>query len=96
MKLASYKLRCAIEAADYALVGQIMADHFGVPAIAELSREISPAISAMPASSPTKYIVVLVYENISYRADDVRGFYDPAPGGALFTRYRAFGIYVRK
>lgn len=95
MKLLSYKMLCAMEAADYVAAGSIMAEHFCVPGIAEVTRRLSPAISRLGPDDTLKYAIIVVHRNTMYGWYNAFGFNGPRDAGTLYKDFQAFDIWER-
>jgi len=95
MKLLSYKMLCAMDAADWAAAGSIMAEHFCVPGIAEFTSGFSPAISRLALNDTLKCAMIVVHLNKRYCWYNTTGFSCPEDYTSRYRFYPAFDIWVR-
>lgn len=95
MKLDSYRMLCAMKAGDHMAAGQIMAEHFRVPEIAQLTSTLSPALGGLDANDTLEYMVCVAYQNVSYYWYNTIGFLGPKNTGALYKHYQSFDIWIR-
>lgn len=96
MKLLSYKMLCAMDDADYITAGSIMAEHFCVPGIAELTSSLSPALNTLGPGATLKYAIIVAHRNTKYYWYSTSGFGGPVDAGALYGNYQAFDVWVRR
>lgn len=95
MKLLSYKMLCAMNDADYVTAGSIMAEHFCVRGIAEVTRRLSPAISRLGPDDTLKCAIIVVHRNTKYYWYSTYGFDGPLDAGTLYKDFQAFDIWER-
>jgi len=95
MKLLSYKMLCAMDAADYVAAGSTMAEHFCVPGIAEVTRRLSPAINRLGPDDTLRCAIVVVHLNTKYFWYSTSGFDGPKDAGTLYRNFQAFDIWER-
>jgi len=72
MKLQSYEALCAADIGDYCRIGQIMAEHFGVPELYYIAREATPSFVKTP--STPKYAVSIISGGRGYHWFSSLGF----------------------
>lgn len=91
MKLNSYMMRSAVEAGNYALVGEIMAEHFSAPVLAAYALKFSPEINKLSSSEIFKYAVFMSCKGLRYSWKDTDGFNGPTDVGRY--EYEYFDIW---
>lgn len=92
MKLHNYAMMLALNDDDYVHAGQIMAQYFSLPGIAQIAGEIKPQAQIAPAYGMHSSVVCIACNGIGYCWSNRLDFYH----SSVFANDHPFRIWIRR